>query len=97
MLHSQLLMVLGLAGMVVALPQMVVPSSDPLTTPPPSPPTVQATPVSRDCRTQTICRDFINKCGQKYGSCHNICRPWPTYTEAACTSTRVITYYYPPN
>ncbi|KAK2043349.1 hypothetical protein LZ31DRAFT_632035 [Colletotrichum somersetense] len=91
MLHSQLLTVLGLAGMVVALPQLVVPASDPLMTPAPAPPTVQATPVPRDCRTQTICRDFINKCGQKYG------RPWPTYTEATCTSsTPVHTYYTPP-
>ncbi|KAK2026280.1 peptidase family M28 [Colletotrichum zoysiae] len=77
MLHS--LTVLGLAGMVVALPQLVVPASDPLITP--SPLTGQAAPVLGDCRTQTICRDFINKCGQKYG------RPWPTYAEATCTSS----------
>ncbi|KAK2016368.1 hypothetical protein LZ32DRAFT_601593 [Colletotrichum eremochloae] len=75
MIPIRLLTVLGLAGIVTAFPQM--------TTEPPSPPTAEPTPIEA-CSTRTICRDFINECGQMYGGCHNVCRPWPTFTKPPC-------------
>ncbi|KAK1968598.1 hypothetical protein LY78DRAFT_415091 [Colletotrichum sublineola] len=57
MIPIRLLTVLGLAGIVTAFPQM--------TTEPPSPPTAEPTPIEA-CSTRTICRDFINECGQMY-------------------------------
>ncbi|WDK10636.1 hypothetical protein CGRA01v4_01915 [Colletotrichum graminicola] len=86
MLSIQLATILGLAGIVTAIPQMVVPLSaqGPLTTPPPLRPVAPRPSVIGDCSTVTICRDFINTCAIKYGGCHSICRPWPTYTAPPC-------------
>ncbi|KAK1596559.1 uncharacterized protein LY79DRAFT_543568 [Colletotrichum navitas] len=86
MLSAQLLTVLGLAGIVTAIPQMVVPLSDQdhRTTPRPSPTIAPRPSVIGDCTTVSICRDFVNSCGMKYGGCHNICRPWPTYSPPRC-------------
>ncbi|KAK1981288.1 hypothetical protein LZ30DRAFT_750156 [Colletotrichum cereale] len=36
------------------------------TTKPPSPPTAEPT-SSENCSTRSVCRDFINDCGQMYG------------------------------
>ncbi|KAK2056498.1 hypothetical protein LY76DRAFT_518325, partial [Colletotrichum caudatum] len=108
MLSSRLLAVLGIAGIVTAFPQIQVPSDQcpqtiggptswpPSPTKPPSHPNPKPTP-SDSCSTRTICRDFINECGQMYGGCHSDCQPWPSFTAPPCASSELITPSTPPN
>ncbi|KAK2030922.1 hypothetical protein LX32DRAFT_303792 [Colletotrichum zoysiae] len=72
------------------------PSGPPSPTKPPSHPNPKPT-ASDSCSTRTICRDFINECGQMYGGCHSDCQPWPSFTAPPCASSELITPSTPAN
>lgn len=43
------------------------------------------TTITTTTSVQTICVDYINKCGQTYGGCFPSTSPWPTFTGPSCS------------
>ncbi|OAA71344.1 hypothetical protein ISF_01895 [Cordyceps fumosorosea ARSEF 2679] len=55
-----------------------------------APPTTTTTSSVDDCRTRTICIDYVNECGMMYGGCIPDCKPWPTFSKPPCPSTTTL-------
>ncbi|EGX90829.1 hypothetical protein CCM_07249 [Cordyceps militaris CM01] len=56
-----------------------------------SPPTTTPTTSQDDCKTRTICLDYVNECGRRYGGCVPDCKPWPTFSKPPCPPTSTPT------
>ncbi|RDA94588.1 hypothetical protein CP533_2402 [Ophiocordyceps camponoti-saundersi (nom. inval.)] len=52
-------------------------------------PTATPTMVD-DCRTRTVCIDYVNSCGIMYGTCVADCDPRPVPTPPPCPKTSTL-------
>ncbi|KAK8159018.1 hypothetical protein IWX90DRAFT_18359 [Phyllosticta citrichinensis] len=48
--------------------------------------TAKTTPAS-SCVPLTVCIDYLNTCGVRYGGCHDMCKP-TSYTDPGCPKTK---------